>query len=106
MRAILTAVIIFLAILIFRILFKEKSRLQSRATQKERAVREIDRCAETLGLKPGVSKEELEQAYKDLVNVWHPDRFTNNPRLQQKAQEKLKEINTAYEYIRSFYRWK
>jgi len=75
MRAILTAVIIFLAILIFRFLFREKNRLKSRVTQKENAAGKIDRCAETLGVKPGVSKEELEQAYKDLVNVWHPDRF-------------------------------
>ena len=106
MRAILTAVIILLLILIFRILFGEKNRLQSRVTQKEKGDEKIDRCVETLGLKPGASREELEQAYKDLVNVWHPDRFNNNPRLQQKAQEKLKEINAAYEYIRSFYRWK
>jgi curved DNA-binding protein CbpA len=38
-----------------------------------------------------------------LANVWHPDRFVGNPRLQKKAEEKLKEINAAYEYIESFY---
>jgi len=38
-----------------------------------------------------------------LANVWHPDRFVGNPRLQKKAEEKLKEINAAYEYINSFY---
>jgi curved DNA-binding protein CbpA len=36
-----------------------------------------------------------------LANVWHPDRFVGNPRLQKKAEEKLKEINAAYEYIKS-----
>ncbi|MBW1888862.1 MAG: molecular chaperone DnaJ, partial [Deltaproteobacteria bacterium] len=43
---------------------------------------ELDRLA---------SPYEVKQAYKDIVNVWHPDRFSNNPRLKQKAEEKLKE---------------
>src|SRR5438874_1403962 len=54
-----------------------------------------------LGLEPGVSLEELKQTHKDLVKVWHPDRFADDPRLQQKAQEKLKEINEAYEQVLS-----
>ncbi len=66
----------------------------------------MERCIDLLGLKPGASQEEVNQAYRDLAIVWHPDRFTNNLRLQRKAEEKLKEINAAYEYIRSFYRWK
>ena len=61
---------------------------------------------EMLGLKPGASQEEVNQAYRDLVNVWHPDRFADNQRLQKKAEEKLKEINESYEYIKSFYRSK
>ena len=42
---------------------------------------------------------QVQKAYRDLVQVWHPDRFTNNERLQSKAQEQLKEINLAYEYL-------
>lgn len=57
---------------------------------------DTDRCYQTLGLPRGVSKEDVKQAYRDLVKVWHPDRFTNDPKLQDKAQEKLKEINKAY----------
>ncbi len=73
---------------------------------KERGLEKIVRCINRLGLKPGASQEEVNQAYRDLVTVWHPDRFANNMRLQKKAEENLKEINAAYEYIRSFYRWK
>src|SRR4030095_8534284 len=56
---------------------------------------------QVLGLEKGASAEEIRQAYLDLAKVWHPDRFTHDPKLQQKAQEKLKEINNAYEILRS-----
>jgi hypothetical protein len=56
---------------------------------------------ELLGVAPGASGRELKQAYHDMAKVWHPDRFSHDPRLQQKAQEKLKEINEAYERLTS-----
>ncbi|MEB3295321.1 MAG: DnaJ domain-containing protein [Synechococcales bacterium] len=59
----------------------------------------LHQCYQLLDLKPPVSLGELKSAYKDMVQVWHPDRFSHNPRLQEKAQEKLKEINTAYKMI-------
>src|SRR5215470_5808671 len=55
------------------------------------------------GLQPDASTEELKTAYRDLVKVWHPDRFGGNVRLQRKAQEKLKEINLAYERLSSVF---
>lgn len=56
---------------------------------------------ELLGVKPGVSSRELKAAHRDLAKVWHPDRFLHDPRLQEKAQEKLKEINEAYDLLTS-----
>ena len=58
-----------------------------------------DKAYEVLGVKPGVSNRELKAAHRDLAKVWHPDRFLHDPRLQGKAQEKLKEINEAYELL-------
>jgi hypothetical protein len=55
---------------------------------------------EVLGLRPGASLDEAKQAHRDLVKVWHPDRFSNDPRLQARAQEKLQEINAAYDRVR------
>lgn len=46
--------------------------------------------------------DEAKQAYKDLVNVWHPDRFNENHRLKERAEKKLKEINLAYETVETY----
>jgi DnaJ domain len=62
---------------------------------------ELNNCHEVLGVAEGASPQELKAAYRDLAKVWHPDRFAHDPRLQQKAQEKLKEINEAYEQLTS-----
>ncbi len=64
---------------------------------------DIRHCYETLELTPDASVEDVKQAYRDLVNIWHPDRVSNNPRLKQKAEEKLKQINTAYEGLLSYF---
>jgi curved DNA-binding protein CbpA len=63
---------------------------------------DIRRCLDILELKHDATIDEAKQAYKDMVNIWHPDRFSSNPRLKQKAEDKLKEINEAYEMIQSF----
>jgi curved DNA-binding protein CbpA len=52
-----------------------------------------------LGVAPGASAHELKESYRDLAKVWHPDRFAHDPRLRQKAEEKLKEINEAYDRL-------
>ncbi|AFZ15959.1 J domain-containing protein [Allocoleopsis franciscana] len=53
-----------------------------------------------LDLNPGASPEEVHQGYIDLTWVWHPDRFSGHPRLQQKAHHKLQEINEAHAQLR------
>ena len=62
---------------------------------------DLKRCFEILELNPNASIDEVKQAYKDLVNIWHPDRFGTNPRLRRKAETKLKEINRAYAMVKS-----
>ena len=62
---------------------------------------DILRCYRILELDHEASTDEAREAYIDMARVWHPDRFTDNPRLRKKAEEKLKEINIAYAEIRA-----
>ena len=62
---------------------------------------EPDKSYYLLGLRPGASPADLKAAHRDLAKVWHPDRFLHDPRLRQKAEQKLKEINEAYDQLRS-----
>lgn len=64
----------------------------------------LEQYYETLGLKPGASLEQLRQAYKEMIQVWHPDRFPNNPDLREKAEQKMREINAAFQFIQSHLR--
>ncbi len=63
-------------------------------------IMDIERCYKILEVDPDSSLEEVRQAYRDSVSIWHPDRFGgSNPRLVRKAEQKLKEINEAYETL-------
>ena len=66
-------------------------------------VMDTQRCLDILGLKSVTSPKELKQAYRDLVQIWHPDRFNNNPRLEQIAEEKLRDINIAYNHLLTYF---
>ena len=63
----------------------------------------LKKSFEILEIGIDASKDEARQAYKDLVAVWHPDRFSHNPRLKRKAEEKLKEANLAFETAQVFF---
>jgi len=60
----------------------------------------LDEYYRILELEPGASLEEIHQGYRDLAMVWHPDRFLNHPRLQQKAHKKFQQINEAHQQLR------
>lgn len=53
---------------------------------------------EVLGVPHGASEDEIKKAYRDLARKYHPDNYTNNP-LADLAQEKMKEINEAYDTL-------
>ena len=51
-----------------------------------------------LGVKPNASDDEVKRAYRELVKKYHPDSYQNNP-LSDLAEEKMKEVNEAYDAI-------
>jgi TPR repeat protein len=54
-----------------------------------------------LGLKAGATDAEVKTAYRLYVKAWHPDRFPGDERSKSAAQERLKAINSAYDYLTS-----
>ena len=51
-----------------------------------------------LGVSENASDDEIKKAYRELARKYHPDNYHDNP-LADLAQEKMKEINAAYEQI-------
>ena len=51
-----------------------------------------------LNISPDASDEEVKHAYRELARKYHPDNYHDNP-LADLAQEKMKEINEAYEQV-------
>ncbi len=51
-----------------------------------------------LGVSPNASDQEVKKAYRELARKYHPDNYVDNP-LADLAEEKMKEVNEAYEAI-------
>lgn len=52
----------------------------------------------TLGVSRDASDADIKKAYRELARKYHPDNYADNP-LADLAQEKMKEINEAYDAI-------
>lgn len=53
---------------------------------------------QVLGVSPDATDEEIKQAYRALARKYHPDKYRDSD-LADLANEKMKEINAAYEEI-------
>ncbi|MDO9129215.1 MAG: response regulator [Anaerolineales bacterium] len=53
-----------------------------------------------LEVPPTASQETIREQYYFLIQAWHPDKFYN-PIQKAKAEEKSKEINTAYDVLKN-----
>lgn len=54
-----------------------------------------------LGVARDASDEEIKSAYRALARKYHPDNFADNETARTMAEEKMKEINEAYDSIQS-----
>jgi len=51
-----------------------------------------------LGVPTTATEDEIKSAYRELARKYHPDNYVNSP-LSDLAEEKMKEINEAYDLI-------
>lgn len=51
-----------------------------------------------LGVSSNATDDQIKSAYRELAKKYHPDNYANNP-LADLAQEKMQEINEAYDAV-------
>ena len=57
-----------------------------------------------LGIQPGCTWLDLKEKYRQIVKKWHPDRFYNQPQKKELAEEKIKEVNRAFDSLSNYYK--
>ena len=53
-----------------------------------------------LGVSPDADEDEIKKAYRALARKYHPDKYRDSD-LADLANEKMKEVNAAYEEIQN-----
>ncbi|MBN1699224.1 MAG: J domain-containing protein [Spirochaetales bacterium] len=79
---------------------KNRNNNDTHTTQQKQVNKTILTAFRTLGLLPGASAEDIKHNYRLLVKQYHPDLYIKSTALSQKyAEQKIIEINRAYEHI-------
>lgn len=55
---------------------------------------------DTLEVAPTATQAEIAEAYRILASAWHPDRFPQGGKYTERANEKMKQINAAYQVLK------
>lgn len=74
----------------------------SRPDQNTSLPTEVRNAYQTLGVPATATNEEVGKAYKSLLLRHHPDRFATDPKKLADATERTKQINHAFQEIKSF----
>jgi DnaJ like chaperone protein len=76
--------------------YKYGNQYHSRASQNS-----ADHYYAILGLQPGADKEAIKKAYRKLSMKYHPDKVRHlGEEFRSVAEEKMKEINGAYDFFK------
>ncbi len=68
---------------------------------------ELNDCLDILEIPrdaSAVTFAEAKEAYRLLVQVWHPDRYCHNEKLHAKATSKMQEINAAWHQVEDYFK--
>jgi len=61
----------------------------------------LKKCYQILGIEQGASPSDVKNAYKRKISEYHPDKVSKlGDEIRQLAEEKSKEINTAYQLLK------
>ena len=72
--------------------------------EAETAAQSDERFYAVLGLEPGADFAAIKKAYRKLSMQYHPDKVSHlGVEFQRVAEEKMKEINAAYDYFKKQY---
>ncbi|ODV97454.1 hypothetical protein PACTADRAFT_84610 [Pachysolen tannophilus NRRL Y-2460] len=52
-----------------------------------------------LGLSPKADESEIKKAYREKVKLYHPDKNSSSDKTKEELEEKMSEINNAYEVL-------
>ena len=54
-----------------------------------------------LGLEDDATADDIKIAYRETVQILHPDKFAGNEKLQSRATEQFKRLQEAYDLLSS-----
>jgi DnaJ like chaperone protein len=66
--------------------------------------RALSQCYAELGLQPDAGDQEVKRAYRRLVSQYHPDKLMSQglpEEVMEMAKKRMREVNTAYDRIKS-----
>jgi len=62
----------------------------------------LQQCYDLLGVTHTATRSEVKKAYRKLAMQHHPDVSSSAP---EEAEQRIKEINVAYEFIKNYHDW-
>jgi DnaJ-class molecular chaperone len=72
--------------------------LSANLTDEE--LRRLRLAYQLFGLPTSSSAVEIKRAFRSLAKTWHPDKWPAGTPQQEKAAERMRELNAAYEAVR------
>lgn len=55
---------------------------------------------DVLGIRPNATEDEVRQAFRNLAQIYHPDRFDSvTPAVLAEAMRRMQEVNAAYQEV-------
>ena len=63
-----------------------------------------EECYKILQVSADIQWNALRKAYKKQIQKWHPDKFNEGSDQKSAADEKIKQINSAYSQLSKYYR--